>query len=105
MGDGTEESHKRIQKAVDELWDYTTEFFEMDALDEMAVADGIGIDTRPLKDAWKKMIAEIFSEATIQIPSDGKQITGSKNGKHTEHLKPMLKEMQGLQREYPGAKW
>lgn len=105
MGDGTEESHQRIQKAINELWEYTPEFFIVDELDNEAISTGIGVDVAALKEQWKQNVSDIITEATLQVPADGWGHKGGRLGKHTEHLGFILSDMQYLQRMYPGAKW
>ena len=100
MGDGTEESHNRIQKAIDTLWEYTPEFFMADDLDNQS-----GVDFVQLHESWKKNISDVLIEATLNVPADGWGQRGGRQGKHTEHLGFILAEMQYLQRTFPGAKW
>ena len=100
LGDGTEESHQRMLKAIDELWRYTGEFFmAADYEKEMAV------DMASLKAAWMKKLIAVFEEATLPIPENTFMQTGGKTGIHTEYLGFILAEMQYLQRTYPGAAW
>jgi len=105
MGDGTEESHNRIQKAINQLWEYTGEFFDMDELDKNMLEVGIAVDNAALQSEWKSRIVEVLEEATLLLPADGWHHSGSKSGKHTEHFGFILVEMQYLQRTFPGAKW
>jgi len=105
MGDGTEESHQRIQKAFNELWEYTPEFFMADELDEVAALSGVGVAFPALKQPWLERVSAIMTGATITVPADAWGQRGGKQGKHTEHLGFILAEMQFLQRAYPGAKW
>lgn len=100
LGDGTEESHQRILNAVDGLWPYTRELFETAAYEKTA-----GVDVSGLKNDWIKKVKEIFEEATITIPEKTNQLTGGKNGKHSDQLQTILSDMQHLQRTYPGAEW
>lgn len=105
LGDGTEESHKRMQKAINDLWMYTGEMFEMDEVDMLLLKEGIAVDQIPLKAAWHNEISNVLAESTLQMPEDGYMQTGSKKGVHTENLGHILSEMQYLQRAYPDAKW
>lgn len=105
MGDGTEESHTRIQRAFIELWDYTGEMFIADALDIEAATSGWGVDVSALKSEWRTIVEEVCKEATIQCPEDGWSHKGGKQGMHTEHLGYILAEMQYLPKTYPDAKW
>ena len=105
LGDGTEESHQRMLKAIDELWRYTGELFI--AADYEIAA---GFDVSLLKDDWIKKVTAVFDEATLPIPPLGGggavfMQTGGKTGIHTEHLGFILTELQYLQRTYPGAEW
>ena len=100
LGDGTEESHQRMIKAIDELWRYTGELFI--AVDYEVAA---GFDISLLKDDWLKKITAVFEEATLPVPEKVFMQTGGKSGVHTEHLGFILAEMQYLQRAYPNAEW
>jgi ring-1,2-phenylacetyl-CoA epoxidase subunit PaaC len=105
MGDGTEESNQRIQTAIDAVWAYLPEMFEMDALDNRMVEHGIGVDFKKIQPLWRTQVEAVLGEATLRTPADGWGHSGGKNGKHSEHLGYILAEMQFLQRAYPGAKW
>ncbi len=105
LGDGTEESHQRMVKAIDELWRYTGELFDAAGYETQAVNDGIGVDVSKLKGSWVNKVDEIFSEATLAIPEKAFMQSGGKQGKHTEHLGYILTELQYLQRAYPGCEW
>ena len=105
LGDGTLESHQRMQSAVDDLWMYTGELFEMDALDQEIVRRSIGADLRALREPWLTELQKTFSEATLIVPSVKWMQRGGKQGVHTEKLGYILAEMQFLQRAYPGAQW
>jgi ring-1,2-phenylacetyl-CoA epoxidase subunit PaaC len=105
LGDGTQESHKRMQVALNDLWMYTGELFEMDEVDELLIHEGIAIDLIPLKDHWESYIKNVLGEATLVPSSDVYMQTGSHKGIHTENLGHILSEMQYLQRAYPDAKW
>lgn len=100
LGDGTEESHQRMLKAIDELWRYTGELFV--AADYEIAA---GFDVSLLKDDWMKKVTAVFDEATLPVPEKVFMQTGGKTGIHTEHLGFILTELQYLQRTYPGAEW
>lgn len=105
LGDGTDESHARITKASESIWEYTGELF-IGADYEMECAnEGIGIDPSSLKQQWFQKITAVFEEATLSMPSERFMQTGGKQGTHTEHLGYILAEMQSLQRTYPGAEW
>lgn len=100
LGDGTEESHQRMLKAIDELWRYTGELFV--AVDYETVA---GFDIALLKDDWMKKVHSVFEEAALPVPEKTFMQTGGKTGTHTEHLGYILTELQYLQRTYPNAEW
>jgi len=105
LGDGTEESHTRMQRAADELWQFTGELFEIDAVDEAMVHEKIGPDPRTLRIPWMDRVKSTFTEATLAWPDGGWMQRGGKCGIHTERLGYLLAEMQFLQRAYPGAQW
>ena len=105
LGNGTEESHGRLQRAVNSLWMYTGELFETDDLDVLLHSANIGIDNAQLHVGWKHQVESVLNEATIEIPKDEYMQTGSRKGIHTEYLGHILSEMQYLQRAYPEATW
>ena len=106
LGDGTEVSHQYTQAAVDELWMYTGEFFNYDAVDEAMVAAGVAPPSAMLREQWLAHVSDILGEATLAMPpADAWMQKGGKQGRHTEHLGYLLAEMQFLQRAYPGAEW
>lgn len=105
LGDGTTESHERLQNAVNDLWMYTSEMFDMDEVDATLIKEGIAPDLNKVKAEWDKHIKEVFAEATIQIPTTTFKQKGSKEGKHTENLGFILAEMQSVHRSFPDAKW
>ena len=105
LGDGTEESHARMQRAIDDLWMYTGEMFVPDAAELALVEAGIAVDVRTLAVPWRKHVDAVVTEATLAMPADTYMQKGGKQGVHTEHLGHLLAEMQFLQRAYPGARW
>jgi ring-1,2-phenylacetyl-CoA epoxidase subunit PaaC len=105
LGDGTGESHDRMQAAIDDLWTYTGELFEMDATDAALVAAGIGCDLAALAPVWLERIGAVLVEATLAVPADTWMQSGGKRGVHTEHFGHLLAEMQSLPRAHPGAQW
>jgi ring-1,2-phenylacetyl-CoA epoxidase subunit PaaC len=105
LGDGTQESHLRMQKAVNDLWMYTGELFEMDETDIHLMRDGVAPDLIPIKAQWHNDLKTVLSRATLRMPEDPYMQTGSRKGIHTEHLGHILSEMQYLQRTYPDAIW
>ncbi|MEQ5800543.1 1,2-phenylacetyl-CoA epoxidase subunit PaaC [Halomonas sp. H10-9-1] len=105
LGDGTEESHRRAQAAVDSLWGYTHELFDMDETEKLLADNGIGVDTTQLREEWLKQVNAILSEATLSVPEDGWAVRGGRIGYHTENLGHLLTEMQFVHRSYPGCQW
>jgi len=106
LGDGTEESHARVQTSLNELWRYTAELFDHDAVDEaVAASDGIVVDHDAIKSRWTTMVAEVAERATLTLPTDVAARKGGRRGRHTEFLGHMLAEMQIVARSHPGAKW
>ncbi|MFZ5964227.1 1,2-phenylacetyl-CoA epoxidase subunit PaaC [Thalassococcus sp. BH17M4-6] len=106
LGDGTEESHTRMQAALDRLWPYTGEMFAADAVDDAVAGAGIAPALSDLLPRWRQTVDEVLAEATLNKPEqrfDAQK--GGKQGRHTEHLGYILAEMQFLQRAYPGASW
>lgn len=105
FGDGTEESHRRAQSALDELWSYTGDLFVQDELHRALVKTGIAPDLSAIKASFDTHVDRVLAEATLKRPADGFMHSGGREGKHTEHLGFLLAEMQYLQRAYPGAQW
>lgn len=105
LGDGTEESHRRAQHALDELWRFTGELFETDALEQRLVAEGVAVDVSTLREPWRAEVSRIVEEATLRLPDDGFMQRGGRTGRHTEHLGHLLAEMQIVARSFPGAQW
>ncbi len=105
LGDGTEESHRRMQQALDALWSYTGEMFASDAIDTAMAEAGLAPDAASLKAEWKETVEAVLDEATLTLPESDFAHMGGLTGRHSEHLGHMLAEMQFLQRAYPGATW
>jgi ring-1,2-phenylacetyl-CoA epoxidase subunit PaaC len=105
LGDGSEESHRRTQAALDALWPYTGEMFLADEKDKEVAAAGLVPDPASLKPAWDQTVRDVLTEATLAIPDSAFAHKGGKRGVHTEHLGFILADMQFLQRAYPGATW
>lgn len=106
LGDGTEQSRAMMQSAIDDLWRFTGEMFEGDALDAEMAEAGIGFDPAALRDEWLTYVREVLDAGTLEMPSpDVWMHVGGKQGVHTEHLGHLLAEMQTLQRSHPGAEW
>jgi ring-1,2-phenylacetyl-CoA epoxidase subunit PaaC len=106
LGDGTTQSHERMQFAADELWRYTGELFEMDGVEQHLAAEGRGVDLAKLRAPWLARLEDIFEQATLILPDPAEWMAGGgKRGVHTENLGFLLAEMQFLQRAYPNATW
>lgn len=105
LGNGTAVSTQKMQQAVNDLWRFTAELFEADEIDQALVAEGIAVDPRSLREAWEAEVFTGLNAATLSVPSESAYRSGGRNGLHTEHLGPMLAEMQYLQRVYPGQQW
>jgi ring-1,2-phenylacetyl-CoA epoxidase subunit PaaC len=105
LGDGTEESHARASVALDELWMYTGELFEMDDGERALVGKGIAVDRATMKPAWDATVDRVLVEATLKRPADRWMQGGGRSGRHSEHLGHLLAEMQVLHRAHPGATW
>ena len=105
FGDGTEESHNKAQTAINQLWQYTGELFEMNEVDEILLKEGIAVDLNLVKAKWEKHMADLLAKCTLIQPENVFMQTGSRKGIHTEYLAFILAEMQALPRMYPDAKW
>jgi ring-1,2-phenylacetyl-CoA epoxidase subunit PaaC len=105
LGDGTEESHNRIQNAINDLWTYTDELFHQIEADKAMVKEGIGVDVTKLKEAYYNRISEVLKQATLETPESKYFQKGGKQGIHTEHLGFLLSDLQYMQRTYPNMIW
>lgn len=105
LGDGTPLSAQKMQQAIDSLWRFTAELFEADALEISLSEQGIGVDPRQLHQPWLEEVTRTLGEAGLRMPTEAAFRQGGKQGLHTEHLGPMLAEMQYLPRAYPGSEW
>ena len=105
LGDGTDESHAKVQESVNALWGFTGEMFMADDTDLACAESGLLPDLEGVRRAWKARVAECLSQATLSQPEDGWMQRGGKQGIHSEHLSYMLAEMQVLPRTYPNASW
>ncbi|MCL1593742.1 MAG: phenylacetate-CoA oxygenase subunit PaaC [Actinomycetia bacterium] len=105
LGDGTQESHDRMQSGIDRMWRYTEELFFSDELDQEMARAAIGVDPAILRTDWERVVDDVLEEATLTRPSDPYQTGGGRSGGHTEHLGKLLAEMQWMQRSYPGMTW
>ncbi len=106
LGDGSAESHARMQRGLDALWVFTPELFEADALDAELCRAGIGADLARVRADWTREIGRLVEEATLSLPGDPEIApSGGRRGIHTEHLDHLLSEMQSVTRAHPGARW
>lgn len=105
LGDGTEESHRRMQAAIDDLWMFTGELFESDEIDRAMIQEGFGPDLATLHEPWLGLVRTTLEEATLIVPQPGWTQKGGKRGIHSEHLGYILADLQFLQRAYPNATW
>lgn len=105
LGDGTEESHTRVQAGLDQVWPYAFELFESDQLVQTLVAQGIAADPRAFEPVWRDAVESVLKEATLSVPETDWRPTGGRAGKHTESFGYLLAEMQHLHRSHPGATW
>jgi len=105
LGDGTDESHERAQRAVDEIWRYTGEMFVADDVDRAAVAIGLGVDPSTLGDPWRGHLDDVLKRATLIVPEVKFMQRGGRTGNHTEHLGHILSEMQIVARSFPTGGW
>lgn len=105
LGDGTPESHRRMQAGIEEMWPFVGELFESDPITESVVRAGVGVDPETLRVAWDRIVAETLSMATLDLPSRPFRAGAGRRGRHSEHLGYLLAEMQYLHRLHPGARW
>lgn len=105
LGEGTDESHSRAQRAVDELWRFTGELFLADNVDRAVAAEGFGVDPSTLEPGWRSQVLDVLERATLTVPETPYMQRGGRDGRHSEHLGHMLAEMQILARSHPGASW
>ncbi len=105
LGDGTEESHQRIQKSINDLWTYTNELFQQTNVDDAMIEKGIGVDLSKLKEEYYKRVSHVLEIATLEVPESKWFQKGGKQGIHTENLGYILSDLQYMQRTYPNMKW
>lgn len=105
LGDGTDDSHARVQASLNEYWRYTGELFAADDIDAAFAAGFNGPDLAAIRAQWNDNVAAVVREATLQLPEDQWMLSGGKQGNHTEYFGYLIAEMQHLQRAYPGASW
>jgi ring-1,2-phenylacetyl-CoA epoxidase subunit PaaC len=105
LGDGTEESHARTQRALDELWRFVPELFRMDEVDRELMESGTAADLPAIELKWRSTVTDVFTRATLRVPSDLPMIASGRAGRHSEYLGHMLSEMQIVARSHPGVEW
>ncbi len=105
LGDGTEESKTRIEAALDWMWRFVDELFEMDELEMKLAKERVGVDKSTLRVEWDRRVDAVLAEGTLARPAPRRPVLGGRRGHHTEHLGHLLSQMQFLQRAYPGAVW
>jgi ring-1,2-phenylacetyl-CoA epoxidase subunit PaaC len=105
LGKGTQESYRRINNAINELWNYTEDLIMPASYESELLNENISPDSNKIRYAWKARVEQVFGEAGIMIPENEQMITGGKEGRHTEYLQELLHEMQYMQRTYPGVEW
>ncbi len=105
LGDGTEESHEKMQQAVNDLWVFTDELFHTSDNDQACIEEQIGVNPKDFKDQYDRTVKDILSEAKLEIPNHKYFQKGGKEGIHSEHMGYILAEMQYMQRTYPNMKW
>ena len=105
LGDGTKESQAKMQEAIDALWPYTQELFEMNAFEKEALENQVGVNLPELKEAYDEQVGQVLQEATLKIPENPYFHKGGKEGIHTEHMGYLLSDLQYMQRTYPNMNW
>lgn len=105
LGDGTAESQRRTQAALDYLWPYMAELFSADAADAAVAAAGIGPAWSELEAAWQASVLPVLEEATLTVPANTPFRSQGRLGRHSEHMGHLLATLQHMQRTYPGAQW
>jgi ring-1,2-phenylacetyl-CoA epoxidase subunit PaaC len=105
LGDGTEESHARVQQAINDLWIFTDELFHLTEADLAMIESAVGVDVSSLKELYYNKVNQVLLESTIEIPQVEYFQKGGKLGTHSEHMGYILTEMQFMQRTYPNMTW
>jgi ring-1,2-phenylacetyl-CoA epoxidase subunit PaaC len=105
LGDGTEESHRRAQAAIDDLWAFTGEMFQVDDSERGLIEAGVAVDPATLRPQWLATVSNVLAEATLALPKNDWMQQGGRSGRHSEHLGHLLSELQSMQRTFPGATW
>jgi ring-1,2-phenylacetyl-CoA epoxidase subunit PaaC len=105
LGDGTAESHRRAQAAIDDLWPFTGELFHNDESEKALIADDVTVDPESLRTGWAQEVSNVLQISTLKLPTSSWMQKGGRLGHHSEHLGHLLSELQSLQRSFPGATW
>tara|TARA_Y100000385_G_scaffold189119_1_gene195416 strand:+ start:1394 stop:2146 length:753 start_codon:yes stop_codon:yes gene_type:complete len=105
LGDGTKESHQKIQEAIDDRWVYTNELFLKTEADELLINEGVGVNVLDFKEAYYQKVSQVLEEATLTVPDEKYYQKGGKEGIHSEHMGYILAELQYMQKSYPNLKW
>lgn len=105
LGDGTEESHRRVADGLAWNWRFVDELFQADPVEAPLIDAGFAVDRALLRPAWDEAVGQVLGHATLALPKPVRGVTGGRRGRHSEHLGHMLSEMQFLQRAYPNASW
>lgn len=105
LGDGTAESHQRMQQALEAEWPFHHELFEGSHVDAALLESGVAVDPAALYDGWLRQVTDVLTEATLTVPDVRPAVTGGRRGIHTEQMGYLLAEMQHLARSHPGATW
>jgi ring-1,2-phenylacetyl-CoA epoxidase subunit PaaC len=105
LGDGTAESHERVQESLHDLWKYTGELFAADDIDSTVHKEFAGPDCEELRERWRAAVTAVVCEATLELPDDGWMASGGRDGRHSEEFGFLVTEMQSLHRAYPGLDW
>jgi len=105
LGDGTDESRRRMQSAIDALWGHCAELFEPFAAEQRLIARGVAVDRAALEKPWRGTIDATLADATLHVPTTQPSPYRGRLGRHTGYLEPLLADMQVLQRTYPGQQW
>jgi len=105
LGDGTDESRRRAQSAVDDLWSFTGEMFWADGAERALIEAGVAVDPSSVRPRWLRTISDVMAQATLAVPKSDWMQHGGRSGRHSEHLGHLLSELQSLQRTFPGVTW
>lgn len=105
LGDGTEESHNKVQASLNNLWKYMDELFFMNEVDQELIVDGVAINLEDLRQSYNDKVKQVLEQATLSLPQNNWKQTGGRIGRHSEHFGHLIAEMQYMQRAYPNQEW